>query len=157
MIEVQGLQYSIDLVPSGLMSNVIGQTDIDQQEVLISATIPEQKQRQVLIHELTHLWINWEGIINILGPDDAESLVCRLANNIYATLVTNNLLADDWWDRIIDSRAPGDTKEIKMMNVTEKNAHSDPIQPMDGAEEDPISGSVRNEGFVGEPSRVYPR
>lgn len=126
MIKVHGLEYEVRTVPSGLTSNFIGQTDLDNLVILVSDDINSQKQEEVLIHEIVHVFLmNEKEIMAAVGPDASEGLVTRLGTVIYDTLVKNDLLVEDWWERIVDNAPAVEGVRRMMTNVTEKNESTD--------------------------------
>lgn len=157
MITVDGIDYEVELVNPALGSQFIGTSFLDQQRIEISNALGEQRKRQVFWHEISHVWIQNEEELQMLGAEHLEGLVTRLGASVFAALQNNGLLVDGWWDQVIDRRPVEDGLPSKPLNVVEKNADSSyPLRIMDGAEKDTVSGPLRDERAGRESGRVAP-
>lgn len=100
MIRVFGCNFSVALDDSKMSQLNMGETYFDQCRVAIQSDLPRERQQQVAIHELVHILLDGEE-----DRDDInEGFVRRLGNNLYATLVDNDLLRDGWFDAILDNQ-----------------------------------------------------
>lgn len=121
MISIQGLEYSVELVPPGLHSNFVGQTLPDDLRILVSETIHPQKQQEVLIHEITHMLVNQEPMITNQPHEEFEGFVSRLATLIYETFEQNDLLVEGWMEKLVDERSEEMSDMSSNKNVVERN------------------------------------
>lgn len=106
MIRVAGLEYCIRITSNaGDFSSGDWNGEVDYNDCCISirSDLNLRKQQQTFIHELAHIVI--EGEESGKGKDN-ERFVTRVSNILYGVLVDNQLLADDWWERIVDENTP---------------------------------------------------
>lgn len=105
MIRVAGLEYTVRLSDHpGDFSNhmLMGEVDYENCTVTIDSRLSARKQQQTFIHELTHIIVEGEELSK--RKDVNERYVTRVSNILYAILADNNMLVDDWWDKIVDER-----------------------------------------------------
>lgn len=89
--------------------------------ILMEGTDP-QVQKESLIHEIIHACSGSEDI--------SEEVVSRVSENLYAVLVDNDLLREDWWDKIFDEFAEG----IRSIHVGHE------VRELDGTAEEGVAG-----------------
>jgi hypothetical protein len=109
----------VEIVPPGLHSPFSGQTLPDDLRIMVSETLASQKQEQVLIHEITHMLVYDESLVMDRPHDEMESFVSRLANLIYETLDVNDLLVEDWMEKLVDKRSE-EVSVTNTVNVVER-------------------------------------
>ncbi len=97
MIRYQGLDYKVRLVSNTLNSSNIGICDLNNCELhILSEDVDSQKQHQVFWHEVEHLLTEEEEFYA------DEPVIVRLGNRLFSFLQDNNLLREDWWERVVD-------------------------------------------------------
>ena len=101
MIRAHGIDYEVNLVSNRLVGSNIGVFDAQECEIrILSDEIKPQKQQQVFWHEVVHLLLEDEDHDAYHG--DWEPLVRRLGTKLFSVLGDNNLLREDWWERVVD-------------------------------------------------------
>lgn len=101
MIRVNGVSYPVRLSTFTLhdpQEVVFGLTDFTECSIDIHSGLSRDKTEQVLFHELTHILVNREEII------DNEGFVSRVSELLYGVLKDNGMLSDGWFDRIVDKQ-----------------------------------------------------
>ena len=86
-IKVCGLNYQVIEVenfPEVDDRNLIGLCDYEKQEIYIRQSLPSQKKKQVLIHELTHAILNESGY-----EEQDEDFVNRFSIVLHQVLSDN--------------------------------------------------------------------
>jgi len=158
-VKIQGLLYDVELVAPGLHSDFAGQTFPEDLRILVSAAIHPQKQEEILIHEITHMFLIQEPMIMAREHAESEGLISRLAAILYETLTDNELLVDGWMDKLVDKRSEEVDASISSKSVVEKNDSNigtieyDSNEPLCGDSDDAKVLS-RRQGNVGRHSQA---
>jgi hypothetical protein len=104
LIRVAGLEYAVRVTGNAgdfSSGDLNGEVDYNDCSISIRSDLNTRKQQQTLIHELTHIIIEGEES----GKEKAdERFVTRVSNILYGILADNQLLADDWWVRVVDEQ-----------------------------------------------------
>lgn len=158
MITIQGLDYTVELIPPGLHSNFVGQTLPDELRIMVSAAIAEQKQEEVLTHEIAHMLVQQEPMVTNQPHEEFEGFVSRLSTLIYETLVVNDLLVDGWFDKLVDKRSEEENvMNLTNVNVVERNDNNrNDRHPDESVRSDGDEGALfsRGQGRVGRYSQT---
>lgn len=72
----------------------LGEIDWTETRIIILRNLEEQQQKVTLWHEILHGIAETEGL--------KEGQISRLSSGIYGVLKDNDLLAQGWWEKIID-------------------------------------------------------
>lgn len=90
----------VKLVPAHLSTQNMGESLWDRCLIQIMDDLPLQRQQQVCIHEFVHCAVDGEEDKDEID----EAFVRRLGNSLWAILNDNQLLAPDWWERVLASK-----------------------------------------------------
>jgi hypothetical protein len=99
VVVIFGIPFTVRTAIAELASHNMGQTQFDKCQITLMGDLPIERQRQVFIHEALHNLLDGEE-----GEDAVdEAFVRRLGNSLYEFLVTNDLLKDGWYERLLDN------------------------------------------------------
>lgn len=101
-VRVAAVPYIVRIVRALLSSDLNGETHIGDCVIHIREDMPPAKQEQTFWHELLHVMLDGEP--HGANTPKNEEYVTRLSNTLYGVLIDNDLLADGWFDKIIDDR-----------------------------------------------------
>lgn len=136
-VRVNGIDWNVTEESQKLAtSNIIGLTDFEQCNIEIKRGLDQQRAEQVFFHELLHILLVDEEFTH-----DVETVVSRVSQTLYGTLVDNDLLVNGWLDRMIDNTEEKLEVDSKRVIVDHDPSQSDePFRFGDYAEEIPASG-----------------
>lgn len=92
-----GIPFQVKTAIAELASHNMGQTQFDKCQITLMGDLPVERQRQVLIHESVHNLLDGEED----DEDVDEAFVRRFSNSLYEFLVTNDLLRDGWYEKVL--------------------------------------------------------
>lgn len=99
-VKLFGIDFDVELAETKLSTLNLGESQMDRCLITIQQDIPLERQQQVFVHELIHVLLDGEEDKDAIN----EGFVRRLGNNLTAALLDNDLLAPDWWQRVIAPR-----------------------------------------------------
>lgn len=87
-LKILGQVYTLEVVDEISRSDPLnGMIDHDNQIIYIRNSLPEEKKKEVLLHEVIH------GISEALDMDLKEKAVQMLARSLYDFLTTNQIIS----------------------------------------------------------------
>ena len=104
MIRVAGLDYCVRLSTNTndfSSGDLNGEVDYNECCITIRSDLNLKKQQQTFIHELTHIIVEGE---ESKTDQENEQFVTRVSNILWGILADNQMLADKWWDNVVDER-----------------------------------------------------
>lgn len=95
---IHGVDFEVNLVHAHLSTLNMGESQWDKCLIQIMDDLPLERQQQVCIHEFVHVLLDGEEDRDAVD----EGFVRRLGNSLWALLNDNDLLAPDWWERVLE-------------------------------------------------------